>query len=165
MKKFRDMQFPGLAEDGQPLSGEDAKAKVSALEAQMKMMGQQIQQMGMALEVDKAKQEATLLKSQMETAAKERMNTQDNQTALIIARLEAMQKAIEGTRDRRHERQQGDLDRAQDAALAAAGGTTATYSREGGQEREGEREGERSTTRSASSESSEESGTEQTEAN
>lgn len=141
LDKWRERQFPGLGdgEDGQ-MTPEQAMVKVQALEQRNKLMEQQIQMLSKEIEIDRAKQEATVLKSQNETAAKERMNTQDNQTALAIAQMKAEIEELKAWRDHRHDTFEQDKDRAHDVAMAAAGGTSTTYRREGGQETGQERE-------------------------
>lgn len=135
LAKLRERQYPGLGEgeDGN-LTPEQLQIKVQAQQQQLQMMQQQMQMMMKDIEIDKAKQEATLLKSQNETAAKERMNTQDNQTAVLIAQLKASVDRLIAGQDAATEAFEGDKQRAHEVAMGAAGGMTRKWTREGGQE-------------------------------
>jgi hypothetical protein len=161
MKRFRDMKFPGISGDDQPLSGEDAKAKVAAMEQQLQTMQQEMRAMAMALETDKAKQEATLVKTQMDNQTKLTIAKLDQLTELMVASMKASSDTRQGAMDRIHDKQQRDLDRATDVAKVAAGGQTQTWTKEGNQEQEGEREREQGQTHSTGREASSESGRDQ----
>ena len=71
LTKVRDKQFPGLGDpkEGERPTVEQAMAKAASLEEQMGQMGQQIEQMGKALETEQVKQQAVMQKAQMEAEA------------------------------------------------------------------------------------------------
>jgi hypothetical protein len=90
LAKVREKQFPGLGDDEEGgMTLEQAMSQIQNLQGQMQQMGQALQGAMKDLETDKAKQEATLIKTQ-----------QDNQTKMLIAKLDAqtklMMKLIEG---------------------------------------------------------------------
>lgn len=93
LKKMRDMQFPDLGDDKEALSPQELQSQLAAAQQQMQQMQQQMQQMQMALETDKAKQEATILKAQMDNAAKVQVSQSEQQTKLLIAQITAESKA------------------------------------------------------------------------
>jgi hypothetical protein len=185
LAKVREQKFPGIGEgeEGQ-LSPQQANMKVQAQEQQIQALNQQLQQLADEIKTDKAKQEAQMLKAQLDAAlkgqdiqARERMNTQDNQTALMIARMDAVleqfklaQQGQQAEQDREHEgrmvsqeHQREDVsrmeDRAHEVGMAAGAGKSVTFSREGGREGEREQEAERSAGRTK--ERSQEQGAEQ----
>jgi hypothetical protein len=187
LAKVREQKFPGIGEgeEGQ-LSPQQANMRVQAQEQMIQQLNSQLQQLADEIKTDKAKQEAAMLKAQMDAqtkqqdiAAKERMNTQDNETALIIAqmkatldRMNAQMQAQQSEKDREHEgriqseqAQREDMarfeDRAHEVGMAAGAGKSMTFSREGGQEGEREQEQERSAGRTK--ERSQEAGAEQGE--
>lgn len=86
LAKLREMKYPLLKEgkDGQA-TPEQLQVQNQTLQQQIQQMTQQLQAMGQALELDKAKQEASLLKAQMETQSRERIAAAGNETALTKA--------------------------------------------------------------------------------
>jgi len=77
--KMREKQFPGLGDDEEPgVTLEQLQAQNQQMEQQLQELGQKFQAAVKEIETDRAKQEATIAKTQM-----------DNQTKEIIARLEA----------------------------------------------------------------------------
>jgi hypothetical protein len=118
--KLRDRQYPGLEDDEE--SPEAAQAKVAALTQQLQAMQQQMQMLAKDAETDRAKQEATLLKTQMDNASKERIAAGENEVKVLIASMEARNEKIlaalaEMGQDRRQKH-----DAAHDVAMGAAGG-------------------------------------------
>lgn len=171
MKKFRDMKFPGLSEDGkQPLTAEQAQSKVAALEQQMQMMQQQLQAAVMAIETEQAKQQAVMAKAQLEAqtklqlAALEQQGTaKEGALEVALEKMEEMQQqqqrqfeALQATLDRRLELTIHREEMAHEVAMADAGGRTATYSRNQGQESGQEQENENSQGQTQGQESSSE---------
>lgn len=119
LAKIREQQFPGLTDD------EENAPSVTQLQQQIQQMGQQVQQMGQqlmqaqkALETDQAKQQATMAKAQM-----------DNQTKMLIAKLDALtdiQKTMiqvkakheEGELERDHEAEADQFEADHETAMA-----------------------------------------------
>lgn len=159
LSKMRERQFPGLGEgeDGK-MSPEQAAAKLSAMEQQLQMRTMELQSAIKAIETDQAKQQATLLKTQMDNETKERIAAADNQTKLILEGLNQRFEALEALLARSHESAEHHKDMAHEAALAASQGQSMKVSGESG--RDDERENEREETRGRESEVSKESSTE-----
>jgi hypothetical protein len=106
LKQVREKQFPGLGqEEGAQPSPEQMQAQVQAMQQQMQQMGQQMQAMGQALETEQAKQQAQVLKAQLdaqtamqkaqlESDTKLRVSAADNETKLAIAGVESKLEAL-----------------------------------------------------------------------
>jgi hypothetical protein len=162
MAKWREKVMPGLGEDedGQAPTVEQLSAKLQAMEQQGQMQGQQLQMAMEQIKTDQAKQQAAMMKAQLDaqtTMQKAQLDAQtaihqaemNNATKLAIERIKAGQAAIsdaselaevrlatglkiQADREARHE------EMAHDVAMAHAGGNTVTRKREGGQEQEQE---------------------------
>ena len=140
LQKVRDQQFPFLGEDeeGQP-TPDVLKSQIGALQQQLQGMGMQMQAAMKALETDQAKQQAQILKAQMDNESRERIAAANNETKIAIEgfaqRMVVLEQILAKLADReaRHE------EMAHDKAMAAAGGQSMTVSRSRGQD--GEREG------------------------
>lgn len=157
LAKVREMQYPGLGEGDDKFNPQEAQVKMQTLQQQVQALQAQLQQYAMALEVDKAKQEATIAKAQIDSETKLALGKLDYIAKLLTSKTEREEKSM----DRTHESVLKHEEMAHEVALAAAGGSSVSYKREGGQEQEEENENEMSNGRSQSSESSDESGFEQ----
>jgi len=107
LKKMRDKQFPGLDanEDGQQPSPEQVKAQMEGMGQQMQQMQQMLQQATMKLETEQAKQQAqmmkaqldaqsTMQKAQLESDTKLRISAADNETKLALVGMESKFEAL-----------------------------------------------------------------------
>jgi hypothetical protein len=108
LKKVREKQFPGLSnEEGEQPSPEQMQAQLQGMKQKMDEMGQQLQMAGKAMETEQAKQQAQMMKAQLdaqtaqmelqakmaqaqlEADTKLRIAAADNATKLEIANLTA----------------------------------------------------------------------------
>jgi hypothetical protein len=106
LKKMRDKQFPGLdTEDGEQPTPEQVKAQMDGMGQQMQQMQQMLQQATMKLETEQAKQQATMMKTQMDAQTamqkaqldsdtKLRISAADNDTKLALAGMESKMDAL-----------------------------------------------------------------------
>jgi hypothetical protein len=178
LKEMREKEFPGLGQDKDGQATPDQlKAQLSAQAQQMQLVQAQLQQAMEAIKTDQAKQQAQIMKAQLDAQTKSQVAqiesqtelaiaNQNNQTKLAIEKLAASVQALveerkgadellsraEGQAHEvglqetklQHERLKQDKDHAHDVAMAAAGGNTMEFTREGGQESDQERSDERS---------------------
>jgi len=96
------------------------QAQNQQLQQQVQQMQAQLQQAAMAQQIDQAKQQATIQKTQMETASRERIATADNATDVRMKALEAQVQMLKEAMIHGHEGTQGALDRAHEVGIAAA---------------------------------------------
>jgi len=90
LKVVRDKQYPGIAMDKDEQPGADElRAKLAAAEQQMQQMQQALQQAGMEIQTDQAKQQATMQKAQIDAQVKSQQSMADNAVKLEIAKLQA----------------------------------------------------------------------------
>jgi rubrerythrin len=67
LKKVREKEMPGLdAEEGQQPSPDQLKAQIEGMGQQMQQMGQAMQAMQMELQTEQAKQQAQIMKAQLD---------------------------------------------------------------------------------------------------
>jgi hypothetical protein len=119
--KMRDKQFPGLGEkEGEAPTPEQAQAKLSAAEQQMKQMAEQIQQMGQALETQQAKSAATVQKAQIDAEAKVAVAQIDQQTQIMLRELTAKVDMMLEASKQEHESKEAQSERVYDAVKTAA---------------------------------------------
>jgi hypothetical protein len=101
MAKWREQQMPGLGEgeEGQK-TPEQMQAEVKGLQQQTQQMQQQLQMAMQALQTEQAKQQAQILKAQLDSQTtlmkarddnetKMRISAADNETKLALAGMEA----------------------------------------------------------------------------
>lgn len=177
LAKVREQQFPGLGEgeDGQP-SPEQLQTQNQGLQQQLQVLQSQLQAAAQALETDKAKQEADIVRTQMANQTTLQKAEMDNMTKMAIERAKQEQtavsagferlmlqieqrfEAIQNALDRRQELRIHHEEMAHDVGMARAGGQTFSRHVERGSETGQEREQE--TSQGASSESIEESSAE-----
>jgi hypothetical protein len=157
MAKFRDAKFPGLVDDkDQAPTPEQLQAQVQGQQQKMQEMGQQLQMAIQEIKTDQAKQQAMLAKAQLDAQAMLEKARMDNAARIEVARIGAAKQAAnqeaeaqeellatgikvkaeaeQGALDRDHERQMQHEKLAHEVGMAAAGGSTMTMHREGGQE-------------------------------
>jgi hypothetical protein len=145
LEKWGKATVPGIRDDGEqgaPKSPDDLAAENQALKQQLMQAQQQLQQAGMALHTDQAKQQATVAKTQMDNDARIKVAEIQQQTQIIIASMNAklesisqaldaarearleergqMHEAAQAARDRLHEADQAGQDRAHEALMGAA---------------------------------------------
>jgi hypothetical protein len=126
MKKLREMQFPGLDEDGdgQP-TPEQMRAQLQQLTQQLEMMGAELQGAMKALETEQAKQQATLQKAEMDNQTKLKIAELESQTKLALEQVsgalqQVLMKLEHDAEQKDFDREQEELDRSQkDEHLAA----------------------------------------------
>ena len=109
MQTMREHQFPFLDHDDQGFSPEKAQAQIQGMGQQMQMLQQQLQAAMQQIQTDQAKQQAQILKAQLdaktstqkaELDAQTRLAIEDkkSQTAIILAeltnRFDALQAAL-----------------------------------------------------------------------
>lgn len=121
LKEVREKQFPGLGrKDGKP-DAEQMAAELSAAQQQIQMLTQQLQQAAMAIEADKAKQEAQIAKTQMDNSTKVKVEDMDNQTKVYLERMkQEFEMALERMK-MQHEQSLAQLAGQQQAELAEQG--------------------------------------------
>jgi hypothetical protein len=114
LKRVRDKQFPGLEDDEEGgLTLEQAQAQLQQMGAAMQEMQQQLQAAMMELKVDKAKQEATLAKAQMDNATKAQEGEREREHKELIAKLNAQTKLLEAVIQSQARSTEGEADREQ----------------------------------------------------
>lgn len=129
LKKVREKQFPGLeGNEGQPPQPEQLMAQMEQMGQQMQMMQQQLQGAVQSLETEQAKQQAQILKAQLdaqtrmaqaqlEADTKLRISAADNETKLALAGMESKLEALltllkmEGEREKIEEAQEKEDER------------------------------------------------------
>ena len=121
LKQVRDKQFPDLDGDaeGQP-SPEQLKAQIGQMGQQMEMMGAQLEAAIKAIETDQAKQQATLLKAQMDNETKLRIAQGDNETKLALAEISSRLDEFLEALKVRHQADENEADRELDASKVLA---------------------------------------------
>lgn len=89
--KLREKTMPGLGETGPEgqMPPEQMQAALEAQKQQIEQMGMQMQMMAKELENDRLKHQTTLQKAQMDNTSRERESARDNQTAIIVAKIQA----------------------------------------------------------------------------
>jgi len=153
MKALREKQYPGLGDDeNAPPSPEQLKAQLEAQGQQMQMMQMQLQSAIKAIETDQAKQQATLLKTQMDNQTKERIATSDNEVKLAIEGLKVQMEQFLALQNAAHEQRMAHEDHAHEVAMAQAGGTKLSMERSRGEDSESEESRESSQGASRTSE-------------
>jgi len=128
LAKVRDKQFPGLdSGDEEELSENQARAQVQQLQQQVQILGAQMQAAMKALETEQAKQQATILKAQLDSQTTLQKAEMDNvakvevakiqqETRMLMESLLAKLDAIEKQKDRAHEMIKGALDQEHEAS-------------------------------------------------
>jgi hypothetical protein len=106
LKKMRDKQFPGLdAKEGEQPDAEQVKAQMEGMGQQMQQMQQALQAATMKIETEQAKQQATMMKTQLDAQTamskaqldsdtKLRISAADNDTKLALAGMESKMDAL-----------------------------------------------------------------------
>jgi hypothetical protein len=106
LKKVREQQFPGLgSDDKQQPSPEQMQAQVQGMGQQMQQMKQMLEQATMKLETEQAKQQAQIMKAQLDAQSsmqkaqldsdtKLRISAADNETKLALAGMESKLEAL-----------------------------------------------------------------------
>jgi hypothetical protein len=106
LKKMRDKQFPGLdTEEGEQPTPEQVKAQMEGMGQQMQQMQQMLQQATMKLETEQAKQQAQMMKAQLDAQTamskaqldsdtKLRISAADNETKLALVGMEGKLEAL-----------------------------------------------------------------------
>lgn len=106
LKRMRDKQFPGLdAKEGEQPDAEQVKAQMEGMGQQMQQMQQALQQATMKIETDQAKQQAQVLKAQLDAQTamskaqldsdtKLRIAAADNETKLALVGMEGKLEAL-----------------------------------------------------------------------
>jgi hypothetical protein len=120
LKKLQEQQFPFLAggeEDGQP-SPEQMQSQLQQLTQQLEMMGAQLQGAMKALETEQAKQQATMMKAEMDNQTKLKIAEMESQTKLLMEKLggkleEISMKLEHDATQKDFDREQKELDRGQ----------------------------------------------------
>lgn len=98
LKKMREMQFPGIGEDeDNQMSLPQAMAQLRQLQGQLQQMQQALGQAQMEIETDRAKQQATMQKAQMDNETKVQLAQLEAQIKLAIEQLKQTGKADEAT--------------------------------------------------------------------
>lgn len=119
LARLREQQFPGLAEDeeGGVTMGQ-LQAQVMQQAAQIQDMGQKLMAATQALETDRAKQEATLIKTRMDNASRELIAKLDAQTELMKELIKARARSEEGEAQRDHEADADQFEADHETAMA-----------------------------------------------
>jgi len=153
IKDWRAATMPQLAQgkDGAKLTPEQAQQKAQALEQQVQQLTQQLQQAMQAMQMKQAEQQATLQKTQLDNESRERITEANNQTKILIAKIDSLAATLESSRKIAHEKDRHHEEMAHDVAMAHAGGRTVTVSRDDGSEDEGSQEDSMEDGRSQSS--------------
>jgi hypothetical protein len=106
LKKMRDKQYPGLdAKEGEQPDAEQVKAQMEGMGQQMQQMQQALQAATMKIETEQAKQQATMMKTQLDAQTamskaqldsdtKLRISAADNDTKLALAGMESKMDAL-----------------------------------------------------------------------
>jgi hypothetical protein len=112
LEKMREMQFPGLGDD------EEGGMTLQQAQAELMKMQQQLQELGQAheaaikkIETDQAKQEATIMKTQMETESRKGIEEFKAKVDLMLEMIKQQGKLREGDEARAHKVTEGELDR------------------------------------------------------
>jgi hypothetical protein len=153
LKKLRDKQFPGLGDDQDGQTAEQAQVKVQALEQQLQMLQQQLGEAAKIIQTDQVKQQAHVQSEQIKSTAQVEIARMNNATKVLVARITAAKEAANAMKEdeeeaialaltQEHEKDMQKFDAAHEVGMAAAGGNTLTMRREGGQETGRERESE-----------------------
>jgi hypothetical protein len=89
LRKMRDQQFPGLADEpGQQKDAEALESENQALKMKLQEQGKQLEQAAKMLETDKAKQEATLQKAQIDAQSDQQKGATDAAVKQEVARIQ-----------------------------------------------------------------------------
>jgi len=88
LAKWREKMMPGLDDTDETPSPEAAAAENAQLKQQIQQMAQQLQQAVMMIKNDQAKQQAQLVKTQMDNATKERIAAGEQQTQILLKQIE-----------------------------------------------------------------------------
>ena len=129
LAKFRDKQFPDLAE-GEEADAAQLQAQLQAAQQQLQEMQAQMEEMGKALETQQIKEQAATereqFKQQMETertgmkiSSAERIAQSGNQTKLVVADATDEKEQVENAFDRQHETDRDHEEMGHEVALAA----------------------------------------------
>jgi hypothetical protein len=106
LKKVREKQFPGLdGDDKNPMDPEAMKAQMEGMGQQMQQMQQALQMATQKIETEQAKQQATMMKAQLDAQSamqkaqldsdtKLRISAADNETKLALAGMESKLEAL-----------------------------------------------------------------------
>lgn len=119
--KIRNQQMPFLNEPspGEDMTPEQSQALVSQLQQQVKALTQQLQQAGIAIKTDQAKQQVTLAKTKMETESRERIAGAQISSDERMATMEKKLDIIQALLQHAHEGQMADKDAAHEVGLEA----------------------------------------------
>jgi hypothetical protein len=119
LERFIKSQAPGIIDDEEEgVTLQQAMAKIAEMGQMLEAQGQQMELMSRDLEIDKAKQEATLIKTQQDNTSREAIAKLDNLTKLLMKQLDVESKTSEGDEEREHEAREGDADRDNEEMIA-----------------------------------------------
>ena len=117
LKKVRDKQFPGLDSDKPGPSMDQLQAENQSIKGQLQQMQQQLQMAMHEIQTDKAKQEATMAKAQMDNQTKEVIARMEQQTKLILAQMEKRHESVENAKQQVHDRDTQLIDQTHEATM------------------------------------------------
>jgi hypothetical protein len=120
LAKVRDKQMPGLMGDEQGPTPEQAQAQMQATGQQMKAMQSQLEQAMKAIETDQAKQQATIMKAEMDNASRERIAAMNQETKLAVEGMSQKMDVVMAALQHANERKRAEFDAAHDVAKGAA---------------------------------------------
>ena len=93
LAKIREMKYPGLGEgEGGQMPPEQIQAQAQAMKQENEALKQHLQAAGQAIQTDQAKQQAQLMKAQMDGQAALAKAQMDQQTALAKVQMEIASK-------------------------------------------------------------------------
>ena len=96
LKRMREQQFPGLGgEDEEGMTLQKAMTMLQQLQQQQQQLTQQLNEATQALETDKAKQEATILKAQLDAATKKEVAELEAKVRLMLEGVKGKVKSEE----------------------------------------------------------------------
>ena len=116
LARLREKQFPGLGEDEEGgMTLDQAKAMLEKQQGMLQEMDQRLKAAMMEIQVDRAKQEATLQKTQMETQSREVIEQLKANTELLKEVIRAQSKKAEGDEERMQKADEGERGRQHEA--------------------------------------------------
>ena len=126
---------PQLQDNGE---GQETDPKVQAMQAQLQQAGQMVQQLQGEIATDKAKQEASLLKTRMELETQLTLQKMKDATQIECARINASKAAMLQAQAAEEERLATGLSQAHEYAMGAANQSAQAQQQQGQQQFQGE---------------------------
>jgi hypothetical protein len=127
LQKMRDRQFPFLTDEAQGLTIEQAQAQMAAMKEQLQQLQQQLQAALKAIETDRAKQEATVAKAQIDAQAKLAITEMQQQTQIVLKTMEERFRALTEVLKGRQDMAKTEFEAAHEMSMAAMKPPDLTY--------------------------------------